>query len=188
MPVRDLARRLSRSRRAGAALEFVAMAPLLGTMIFAIIDFGDAIYTRHRLGAAVAAGSNYVLAKATDVSTASAHDLAVNTATIVSNTSASGWADTTVDVNNGLTATATGGNVNASDPSATDPGNAKCYCPTASPFAWGAAVVCGSDCTGGGIGGRFVRITAKRAYAPLLSSYGVVSDGYITVVNTVQTE
>ena len=188
MPVIRFARRMFGNRRAGAALEFVAMAPLLGTMALAVVDLGDVLYTRFRLAAATAAGANYVLAKATDVSTASAHDLAVNAATIVANTTASGWADSVIDVNNGLTATSTAGAVSASDPSDTDPGNAACYCPSGSGFAWGARVTCGSDCTGGGIGGRFVRITAKKAFTPVLSTFGLVSDGYVTVTTAVQTE
>ena len=63
----------------------------------------------------------------------------------------------------------------------------RCYCPT-SASTFGANAACGAACGGGGIAGRFVTISAKRAYTPLLSSYGATSGGYIIVSNVVQTE
>lgn len=182
-------KRLVRGRTGSSAVEFVGMAPVIGVLLFASVDLGNVLYTKFRLNTAVAAGSNYVLSRTSDISTATATSVAQTTATIVANTTASGFAVTIVNVNNGPTTTVTGGTPATTSPSAQDIPikQGRCYCPT-SASTFGTNAACGAPCPGGGIAGRFVTINAKRAYAPLLSSYGATQDGYITVSNVVQTE
>ena len=188
-PLRRALNRLLRSRLGSSAVEFVGMAPVVGVLLFASVDLGNVLYTKFRLNAAVAAGGNYVLSRTADISTASATNVAETTATIVANTTASGFATTIVTVNNGPVTTVTGGTPATTSPATQDIPikQGRCYCPT-SASTFGANAACGAACGGGGIAGRFVTISAKRAYTPLLSSYGATSGGYIIVSNVVQTE
>ena len=65
-----------------------------------------------------------------------------------------------------------------------------CYCPSGSPgsWSWGTTVTCGSSCTGGGIGGQFVTITANRSVSPLFPTFGFVQNGTITGSVLVETQ
>ncbi len=182
-------RRLASARGGTAAVEFIGIAPAIAILMFGVVDFGDILYTRFRLNAAVAAGSNYALSRADDVITTAAPTVAQNAAAIVANTTASGWANSTVVVNNGPTASVTAGT--ATNPPATTAQqvattNGLCYCPTTAA-TWTAGT-CSAACPSSAApSGRFVKITAKRQFTPMFSSYGIVTDGYITVSNLVQT-
>ncbi len=173
--------------RSGAtSVEFILVMPVMIGMTLAIADFGNVLYARFRLDAAVAAGASYGQSRASDVSTTSATDLALKTATLVGDTTLSNFALVTVNVNNGPVGTKNGGNATATT---TTPGttNGLCYCPN-SAADFGSQLTCGTICANGGIAGRFVAITARRPYTPLFTNYGIVSDGYISVTSLVQTE
>jgi Putative Flp pilus-assembly TadE/G-like len=90
---------------------------------------------------------------------------------IVNNLNGTGWATSTVNVNNSNDTTG-------------------CYCPSGSPgsWSWGATVTCGSSCTGGGIGGQFVTITANRSVSSVFPTFGYVQNGTITRSVLVETQ
>ncbi len=184
--IRRLFRAALADRRGVGALEFALVVPIIGVMLMAIVDLGNVLFVHFRLGAAVASGSNYGLVRAEDISTALAPNVASDIARLVASATENNWAAARVTVNNGPVAVIDGGEpaVTTSNTAAT---NALCYCPGAGG-AWGAAVACGAPCPGGGIAGRFVEISARRAFTPLFYGYGVASDGYITISRMVQTE
>jgi hypothetical protein len=100
------------------------------------------------------------------VTSASGAALASNIATMVTTSGV-------VVVNNGPKVTITNG---APSSSGTATNANSCYCPTGSPtsWAWGSAVICGNACTGGGLAGKFVTVTASFNFTPLFLSYGFV--------------
>ncbi len=183
----SLIRRVITSRRASVSAEFLAVVPALVFMLVGIVDIGDLLYTRFRLNAAVAAGVNYSIVRAADVSGTNAGTLASSVAKLVANSSQTSGVTATVVINHGPSATAVGSgtpSVTSADAATT---NALCYCPT-SASDWGVTRTCGSACGGSGLAGRFVRITASKPYTALFSSYGMVRNGAITATNLVQTQ
>jgi Flp pilus assembly protein TadG len=189
-PILSLTRLTSRLRRARegvAAIEFLLLAPIMVVIIFGVVDLGNVLYTKFRLTDGVAAASTYALAKADDVSTDKATDLAKSMAQLVGNNNGTNWANVTIVVNNGPVGTISGGIASATT-TTTNSTNGLCYCPN-SNTDFGGGKICGITCGGGGTAGRYVRITARRNFTPIFSSYGVVSaDGFITVSQMVQTE
>lgn len=179
-------RSLRDDRRGATSVEFIIIMPVMVGMTLAIADFGNVLYARFRLDAAVAAGASYGISRASDVSTTSANDLALKTATLVGDTTLTNYSLVRVNVNNGPVGTKNGGNATATTttPATT---NGLCYCPN-SATDFGSQLTCGTVCANGGVAGRFVAITARRPYAPLFTNYGIVSDGYISVTSLVQTE
>ncbi|HEV2365156.1 MAG TPA: TadE/TadG family type IV pilus assembly protein [Caulobacteraceae bacterium] len=175
------------SRDGIAAVEFGIMAPIFGLVFAGMADLGGVLYTQFRLNAAVSAGANYAIVNASSVSSSSGATLASTIAQVVENNAGSNWADDTIVVNDGPTETVTGGQLSASGSAA----NAdSCYCPTGSgaSITWGTAQTCGATCTGGGVAGKFVTITASRTYTPLFSSYGIVQNGAVTISTTVEVQ
>ena len=176
-----------------AAIEFAVIAPLFCLLFVAAIDIGSAVYTRFKLDAAVSAGANYALINAANVSATGGATLASNIAAIVENGVASGYANEAIVVNNGPTATVSGGTPSAAGTLSTGGTNApadSCYCPTGTTtaFTWGAAKTCGSACAGGAVAGKFVTIVATRTYNPIFSSYGLIANNTITASATVETQ
>ena len=169
-----------------AAVEFALLMPVFGLILAGIADVGGVLLTRFRLDAAVSAGANYAMVNAASVSSTSGATLAGSISTVVANNAGSTWADDAIVVNNGPSQNITAG----ASASGGTPANAdSCYCPTISPsFAWGAAVTCASACSGGGIAGKFVTIASTRAYAPMFSGYGLVTNNIISVTTVVQTQ
>ena len=168
---RRAGRLLTRRENAGvAAVEFALCATIFLTLLAGTIDIGLMLYTEFELDNAVDAGAQYTLNNITMVGTAPS-TLNSNISTIVNNVNGSGWATSTVDVNHNNDTTG-------------------CYCPTGSPgsWTWGSAVTCGSACTGGGVGGQFVWITANRSISPIFSSFGFVPNGTISRSVLVETQ
>lgn len=179
---------LPRHRGGSVAVEFIMLIPVLTVLLLAAVDLGNIIYSRFRLTSAVAAGAAMVTNRASDVGTSSATALAQSVATLVANANGNGWAAARIIVNNGPIGTKTGTAAASATTTTTATTNGLCYCPT-SNAGFGTSQNCGTSCTGGGIAGRWVRISARRAFEPVFSDYGMVpSDGYITVVSMVQTE
>jgi Flp pilus assembly protein TadG len=180
-------RDLLRDRRGVAAIEFALMTPVFCLLLAGVVDLGGALYTKFKLDSAVTAGANFAQINAANVSSTGGPALATNIATIVETSEGAGWADDSVVVNNGPTASVTGGTA-ASGGTAS---NADvCYCPTgtAASFTWGSSTTCGAACPSGGYAGKFVIITATRAYTPIFSSYGVVQNDAITTSSAVQVQ
>ena len=192
-PPASRARRLLADNRGIAAVEFAVIAPLFSLLFVAAIDIGSAIYTRFKLDAAVSAGANYALINGANVNSTSAATLASNIAAIVENSVSAGYANEAIVINNGPTATVSGGTSTTAGTLAmggtSAPADA-CYCPsgTTTALTWGTAQTCGSSCAGGGIAGKFVTIVATRAYNPIFSSYGLIANNTITASATVETQ
>lgn len=179
--------RLLGDRRGAAAMEFALLVPVMALLLFAAVDFGNVMYTRIRLSASMAAGSSYVISRASDVSTTSAADLATTTANVVGNATGTDWAKVRVVVNNGPRADKETGNATLTSNPDVATTNGLCYCPS-STTSFGSSATCGTVCGSGGIAGRWVRISAQRRVYRVFSTYGLVNDGaYMTMAAMVQT-
>jgi Flp pilus assembly protein TadG len=174
-------RRLARDTRGIAAVEFALFTPVFALLVAGIIDLGGALYTKFKLDSAVTAGANFAQISAANVSATNGQTLASNIATIVNASQGAGWADDAVVVNNGPSASVTGG---VASTGGTASNADVCYCPTGTPgaFTWGASTTCNTACPGTNTGyaGKFVTITATRQYTPIFSSYGIVQNNTIT--------
>jgi Flp pilus assembly protein TadG len=153
-----------------AAIEFAIYATVFLTIVAAVVDIGLLLFTQSELDAAVSAGAQYAANSAALVSS-NPTGLNKNISGIVNDANGSGWASSTVNVNNGGDTTG-------------------CYCPTGTPgnWTWGSTVTCGSSCSGGGVGGQFVTITASRSIAPIFAGFGFVQSGTITRNALVETQ
>ena len=170
-----------------AAVEFALIAPVFCLILVGAIDLGRALYTKFGIDSAVSAAANYAVNNASSVNSGSGSSLAVNLASIVASGHAANWANATVVVNNGPSATLTAGVITSSGTAA----NAdSCYCPTrgASGVTWGAPVACGATCATGGIAGKFISIVASRTFVAIFSSYGIVKSGAIGGSAVVETQ
>jgi Flp pilus assembly protein TadG len=182
-----LGRRLGLEQAGAAAVEFAVIGPLFGLLLAGVVDLGNVLYVRFRLDSAVAAAANYALINASSVNSTSGATLAGNAATIVQTSQGSNWANASVVVNNGPANTVVSGVATAGGTaSAAD----SCYCPTyaSGTTTWGSATTCGSSCASGATAGKYVTITASRAYSPLFSSYGIVKSGTISARATVRVQ
>jgi Flp pilus assembly protein TadG len=139
-----------------AAIEFAIFGLVFLMIVAAVVDIGLMLFTQSELDAAVSAGAQYAANSATLVAT-NPTGLGTNISDIVTNANGTAWA-TSVTVN-----------VNNSDTTG-------CYCPTGTPgnWTWGSTVTCGSSCSGGGVGGQFVTITATRNVSPIFPAFGFV--------------
>jgi Flp pilus assembly protein TadG len=146
--------RVLHDERGVAAIEFALLSTVFLIILAGVVDVGRYIYTDAALDAAVSAGAQYAENNAALVASNPA-TLASDIGNVVNNTNGTGWATSTVDVNNGNDSTG-------------------CYCPSGTPgnWSWGSAVACQSACGGGGVAGQFVTITASCNFASLFPSFG----------------
>ena len=154
-----------------AAIEFAIYALVFLMIVAATVDIGLLMFTGAQLDAAVSAGAEYAVSTMPALVTSTPSTLNTSISNIVNNAIGTGWATSTVNVNNGNDST-------------------HCYCPTGTPgnWTWGSTVTCGSACAGGGIGGQFVTITASRAVSPLFPTFGFVANGTLTRNALVETQ
>ena len=180
-------RRLAADRAGAAAIEFAVVVPLLTVLFAGVADLGNVLYQRFRLDSAVSAAANYAVVNAANVSASGGAGMASNLAAIVQTSQGTNWANAAVVVNDGPTATVTGGTTTTGGSASPADG---CYCPTgtAASASWGGATTCGSACASGGTAGKFVTIVASRTYNPIFSSYGIVQNGVISASAIVQTQ
>jgi Flp pilus assembly protein TadG len=167
-----------------SAVEFALLSPLFALLIAGVVDLGGMLSTRFGLDGAVSAASNYAIVNAAKANQANAASLAATLGAIVAG--ASSAANGTIIVNNGATATITKGVVSTSGASAAADA---CYCPTLSGTTvnWGTGT-CGTICTSGMVGGKFVAISTQQPYVPILVNYGIVKNGSIQVRSVVQVQ
>ena len=168
-----------------ALVEFTLVLPILLLLLAMAVDFGAVLHTRFQLNAAVSAGANYALVRGEEAAGSGASALAREIVALVADNQGAGWADAESLVNDGPHAVRSGqGTV---ETGSTDHVR-DCYCLTgsASSPVWGGTVACGDECPSGGYAGRFVLIEASRAYRPVFSNYGMVSDGRLTIQAIVQ--
>ena len=173
---RPLARR---ERQGFATVEFALYSVVFLVILAGTVDVGNLIFSQFQLDAQVAAGAQYAVVNAKNVSSTGGAALASSISAVVNNGqgAGAGWSNTVV-VNNGPTVATSGGTPSASGTAA----NAdSCYCPTGSPgsWTWGAAIACGSNCsaTSNDTGGKFVSIVATRTVAPFFPAWGFVTAG-----------
>lgn len=179
---------LVRAENSGvAAIEFAFVAMALLTVLAGTVDLAMLISTESQIDLAVAAGAQYAADNAAAVNSTQGPSLATAIADIVANANGSGWENSAVVVNNGPSASVTGGSSSSGgSPSDAD----SSYCPTGSPphWRWGGAASAGSACAGGGIAGKFVAITASRNFTPLFPAFGFVPSGSISQSALVETQ
>ena len=158
---------IGRANEGVAAVEFAIFATAFLMILAATVDIGLLLFTQSELDAAVSAGAEYAANSAALVPDPT---LNTNISDIVNNANGSGWATSTVNVNN---SDSTG-----------------CYCPTGTPgnWSWGSTVTCGSACPGGGVGGQYVTITATTTISPLFPTFGFVPSGTISRSALVETQ
>jgi Flp pilus assembly protein TadG len=182
--------RLLRDNRGFAAVEFALFTPVFGLLLAGTVDLGGALYTKFKLDSAVSAGANYAMVNAANAGSAGGQAMANSISTIVETSEGTGWADNTVVVNNGPSTAVSGGGTPSTSGTASNAD--ACYCPTGtgSNFAFGNSTTCGNACTGTntGFAGKYVTISATRAYSPIFSSYGIVANNTITVTTAVQVQ
>jgi len=189
-------RRLPRNKRPGlladtrgvSLVEFAFLAPVFCLILAGAIDLGGMLYTRYGLDAAVSAGANYAVVNGAQVSSTNGAALATTLAAIVSSSEASNWANSTIIVNNGPTATTTAGQTVMSG----TPANAdSCYCPTLIPSGvyWGGVTPCGQSCgSNQGIAGKFVYVTANKTYSPFFGNDGFIKNWTVSINAMVQAQ
>jgi Flp pilus assembly protein TadG len=173
---RRLSQASSRRERQGvAAVEFALYSVVFLAVLAGTVDIGNLIFSEFQLDATVSAGAQFAVVGASNVDSTSGATLASSISSVVNNGhgSGAGWSNTVV-VNNGPTVTTSNGSASSSGTA----GNAdSCYCPTGTPgsWSWGASKVCGSGCTGGGIAGKFVSVTASRGITPFFPGWAYVT-------------
>lgn len=172
-----------------AAVEFAILSPLFGVVLAGAIDFGGLLYTKYNLDAVVSSAADYVLVNAASVDSTEGQSLANSIASIIASGGQSNWANATIVVNNGPTATmATGSNSVTTSGTASDANS--CYCPTvgSSGVSWGSATPCGNSCPTGNLAGKFVYISASATYSPVFSTFGIVKNGAVSIAALVQAQ
>lgn len=177
-----------RERQGVAAIEFALYSVVFLSILAGTVDIGNLIFSEFQLDQSIAAGAQYAVVNATQVSSSGGGALASSISTVVNNghTSSGGWTNTVV-VNNGPTATTTNGTVSSSGTAA----NAdNYYCPTGTPgsWTWGAGKTSGASCGSNVIAGKFVTISASRSIAPFFPAWGFVTNGTITHYAMVQVQ
>jgi Flp pilus assembly protein TadG len=174
-------------RTGAAAVEFALIVPLFGLLLAGVVDLGNLLYVRFRLDSAVSAAANYAVVNASSVSSTGAATLAATAATIVQTSQGANWANATIVINDGPSATILNGTTTTNGTAASAD---LCYCPSGwgTSTTWGSGVACGTSCAAGGTAGKFVTIIASRNYTPLFTSYGFVKNGLVSASATVQVQ
>ena len=164
------------------------IAPVLVLLLIGTVDFATAIYDRFALNGAVSAAADYAILNASSVNSTNGQSLAQSLGNILASAQAVDWANAVVTVNNGPSATLSGGVLTLSGSSnATN----SCYCPTAAAgggVGWGASTTCGSACSGGGIAGKYVTIAASIPFTSMFGSNSLIPSQTFTTSAVVQAQ
>lgn len=170
-----------------AAVEFAFLVPVFLILMMGMIDMGQLLYDYYQLDQAVAAGAQYAVLNAANVTSARGAAIANSVATAVENANGTSWANDTVVVNNGPTASYSGGTLTTGG-TASNADDFYCLTGSAPTWTWGTAYTTQASCTGSGTAGKFVTITASYAYAPLLNFYTFIGNMTLTQSAAVQVE
>lgn len=155
--------------RGNAAIEFALIAPVFVLILAGTIEIGLVIQAKFDLISVVSASANQTLSVSVDAGSASGS--ATSIAGLLSGDARTG----TVNLNNAITAELGESGVSVSgDADDVD----ACYCATKTDtgLSWGSQVACGADCADGSVAGRFVEITARVPFTPMLGAYGLIGD------------
>jgi Flp pilus assembly protein TadG len=166
---RGFLRGFRRDRRAASLVEFALLTPIFLMALGAAVDFGMAVRMKFKLTSALAAASDFTLNNPSWVSSANETLLASTLATLIGSANAANWASSSVNINNGATASTTAGSATVTTGGAMSPA-ASCYCPTGSgtTFTFGSVVTCGSTCGSGAIASKYVKLTASVTFTPYI--------------------
>lgn len=170
-----------------AAVEFAFLVPVFLVLMMGVIDMGQLLYDYYQLDQAVAAGAQYAVLNAANVTSAQGAQVANSIATAVENANGTSWANDTITVNNGPTATYTGGTLTTGGVAA-NADDFYCLTGSAPAWTWGTAYTTQVSCSGGGTAGKFVTITASFSYAPYLNFYAFIGSKSLTQSAVVQVE
>jgi Flp pilus assembly protein TadG len=192
MPVLTSMRRSIRMLAAGnnsgiAAVEFAILTPIFLILLMGATDLGQMLVNEYQLDQCVAAGAEYAALNAANVTSTNGAALASSIATVIESANGSAWANDTVVVNNGPTATATSGTV-ASSGTASNADNYYCLTGSSPTWSWGTGYTSQVSCAGGGTAGKFVTITASYPYVPILKFYGFITNTTLTQSSVVQVQ
>jgi Flp pilus assembly protein TadG len=174
--------------RGTSAVEFAMIAPVFGLLLIGTIDFGAAIYDRFALNGAVSAAADYAIINASSVNSANGRSLAQSLGNILSSGPGADWANAAVTVNNGPSATLSGGVLTLGGSSS--PADL-CYCPTPASGGgvnWGSSMTCGSSCSGGGVAGKYVTLAASVRFTSMFGSSGLIPSQTFTTSSVVETQ
>jgi Flp pilus assembly protein TadG len=176
-----------RDASGASAVEFALVSPIFLLILVASVDFGISIYDRFNLNASISAATNYALLNAANVESTDGSALALTLGYIIASEKSMNWANATVVVNNGPSVSVTSGIVTASGSASAAN---SCYCPTSGTtgIIWGGAMTCGATCTGGGVAGKFVYMSATMQYTSIFGTRAIVSSGPLTASSIAETE
>ena len=189
MRILSLLRAFVRHRGGVSAVEFAFVAPVLLLALGCVTDMGLALRTKFNLSNALSVASSYALnsANATPVTSSNGAALASTLASLLSSANAANWANASVIVNNGPTATVSNGAIAAGGVAS---GADSCYCPTGAKasLVWGAPVTCGATCgASGALAGKFIVLTTTRSFTPLILPVGLIASP-VTDTSVVQVQ
>lgn len=177
-------------RRGSAFVEFGLLTPIYLLVIGGVIDIGRAISMEFNLSAGVTAATNFALNNASNSNSTNGQTLANNLANILASSYSTGWANATVVVNNGPSASITNGGAIVTSGTASNANSF--YCPTGSVkvgITWGTAYAsAGTSCsTGGPLSGNFIVLSATKSFATLVLPTSMMSNSF-TVSAVVQVQ
>lgn len=158
-----------------AAIEFAFIVPIFAILFTGVVDISQMLYAYYQLDQAVAAGSQYAVLNAANVTSTTGAALASSIATVVENANGTAWTDDTIVVNDGPTVTVTNGTAAASG-TAANADNYYCLTGSQNSWSWGTGYSTQTNCSGGGTAGKYVTITASYNYVPLVAIYQVFTN------------
>lgn len=155
-----------------AAVEFAFLVPALAILFAGVVDVSQMLHAYYQLDQAVAAGSQYAVLNAANVTSTAGASLASSLATVVEDANGTAWTNDTVVVNNGPAVTVTNGKATSSG-TAANADNYYCFGGSQMNWTWGTGYTTQTNCSGGGTAGKYVTITASYSYVPLVPIYHV---------------
>ena len=158
-----------------AAIEFAFLVPVFAILFAGIVDISQMLYGYYQLDQAVAAGAQYAVLNAANVTSSTGAALATSIATVVENANGTAWTNDTVVVNNGPTTTVTNGSASSSG-TAANADSYYCVTGTEMNWTWGTAYSTQTNCSGGDTAGKYVTITATYNYVPWVAIYNIFSN------------
>lgn len=180
-------RNSGRCRSGNATVEFAVMAPIMLVLFVGIADIGGLLMARFRLDAVLNETTAYALSNAKKVNATDGAALGQNMAALARSDPSTSSATVSIVVNNGprVMASGTGAPISSGNAINAD----RCYCPSAAPFAFGAAAAsCSAACADGAAPGKFVQVAISRAYVPIFSTYGIAVNGKLSAGSVVQVD
>lgn len=170
-----------------AAVEFAFLVPVLLGMFCGIVDISQMLYAYYQLDQAVAAGAQYAVLNAANVTSTSGASLASSIATVVENANGSAWANDTIVVNDGPTVTVTGGSASSSG-TASNADSYYCLTGSQPSWTWGTGSTTQVTCSNGDTAGKYVTVSASYAYVPIVALPGVFSNTTLTESTAVRVQ